>query len=78
MPGPPAHAAHTGIAFKEGFCYNKAEAGGLFGVVPLLMGGHLLGVWSQDVSGCGSNLVAPCLGTRPEAPVFGTCTLSIA
>ena len=31
----------TGVAFKEGLCYNKWEAAGLFGTVPLLLLGHL-------------------------------------
>lgn len=44
----PLFAAITGVAFKEGFCYNKWEAAGLFGAMPLLMGGHLLGIWSQE------------------------------
>ena len=42
--------SHSGVAFKEGFCYNKVEAGGLFGTVPLLLGGHLLQIFPKDVS----------------------------
>lgn len=34
----------AGVAFKEGLCYNKPEAAGLFGAVPLLMLGHLSGL----------------------------------
>mmetsp|Transcript_23869 Transcript_23869/g.52277 ORF Transcript_23869/g.52277 Transcript_23869/m.52277 type:complete len:280 (-) Transcript_23869:96-935(-) len=37
----PFFAALTGVAFKEGFCYNKWEAAGLFGTIPLLLLGHL-------------------------------------
>jgi uncharacterized integral membrane protein len=39
-------AALTGIFFKEAFCFRRAEASLLFGLVPLLMGGHVLGWWT--------------------------------
>ena len=38
----------TGVAFKEGFCYGKWEAAGLFGTIPLLLLGHLSGIISGD------------------------------
>jgi uncharacterized integral membrane protein len=37
----PMFAALTGVAFKEGLCYGKAEAAGLFGATPILLLGHL-------------------------------------
>jgi hypothetical protein len=37
-----------GVAFKEGFCYGKWEAAGLFGTIPLLLLGHLSGIISID------------------------------
>lgn len=40
----PLFAAVTGLAFKEGLCYGKAEAAGLFFVTPALMLGHLTGL----------------------------------
>jgi uncharacterized integral membrane protein len=39
----PFFAAVTGVAFKEGMCYGKPEAGALFFVTPLLLLGHLTG-----------------------------------
>ena len=39
---PLLHPA--GVAFKEGLCYNKWEAAGLFGALPLLLLGHLFSV----------------------------------
>lgn len=57
--------ARAGVAFKEGFCYNKWEAAGLFGSMPLLMGGHLLGIWPAEVGrGCARNagcVRVPCV-----------------
>lgn len=44
----PMFAALTGVAFKEGLCYGKAEAAGLFGATPLFLLGHLSGVVSQE------------------------------
>ena len=37
----PMFAALTGVAFKEGLCYGKAEAAGLFGATPILLLAHL-------------------------------------
>jgi uncharacterized integral membrane protein len=37
----PLFAAITGLAFKEGVCYGKPEAAGLFFVTPALLLGHL-------------------------------------
>lgn len=54
----PAFAALTGVAFKEGFCYNKFEAAGLFGAIPLMTGGHLLGIWPEKVE---LGLLASCM-----------------
>lgn len=39
----PLFAAVTGVAFKEGMCYGKPEAGALFFVTPILLLGHLTG-----------------------------------
>lgn len=39
----PLFAAVTGVAFKEGMCYGKAECAGLFFTVPTLLLGHLSG-----------------------------------
>jgi len=51
----PFFAAVTGVAFKEGLCYGKAEAAGLFFITPLLLLGHLTG-WipeaGQTVRSC--------------------------
>jgi len=44
----PFFAAVTGVAFKEGLCYGKAEAAGLFFVTPLLLLGHLTGWIPED------------------------------
>jgi uncharacterized integral membrane protein len=44
----PLFAALTGVAFKEGFCYGKWEAAGLFGTIPLLCLGHLTGLVNED------------------------------
>ena len=44
----PFFAAVTGVAFKEGLCYGKAEAAGLFFVTPLLLLGHLTGWVPED------------------------------
>jgi Uncharacterized integral membrane protein (DUF2301) len=45
---PPSQLQHlsicqAGVAFKEGMCYGKPEAGALFFVTPLLLLGHLTG-----------------------------------
>ena len=40
-------AAFTGLAFKEGMCYGKAEAGALFFAVPIMCLSHLFGA-SED------------------------------
>eukprot|EP00873_Tetraselmis_striata_P016278 jgi/Tetstr1/436542/TSEL_002697.t1 len=40
----PLFASVTGLAFKEGMCYGKFEAGALFFVVPSLLLGHLTGL----------------------------------
>ncbi|PNW84290.1 hypothetical protein CHLRE_04g228450v5 [Chlamydomonas reinhardtii] len=53
----PLFAALTGVAFKEGLCYNKWEAAGLFGALPLLVGGHLLGFVPHNVE---QGLLASC------------------
>jgi len=39
----PLFAAATGLAFKEGMCYGKFEAAGLFFVIPTLLLGHMFG-----------------------------------
>jgi uncharacterized integral membrane protein len=44
----PMFAALTGVAFKEGLCYGKAEAAGLFGATPLFLLGHLTGLLGED------------------------------
>jgi uncharacterized integral membrane protein len=43
-------AALTGVAFKEGMCYGKAECAALFFVVPATLLGHLTGVGSGAFS----------------------------
>lgn len=40
----PMFASLTGVAFKEGMCYGKAECAALFAVIPLTLLGHLTGV----------------------------------
>lgn len=40
-------AAFTGLAFKEGMCYGKTEAGALFFAVPIMCLSHLFGA-SED------------------------------
>ncbi|GIM04680.1 hypothetical protein Vretimale_9283, partial [Volvox reticuliferus] len=54
----PLFAALTGVAFKEGLCYNKWEAAGLFGALPLMVGGHLLNLIPANVE---RGLLASCL-----------------
>ncbi|GLI70950.1 hypothetical protein VaNZ11_016049 [Volvox africanus] len=54
----PLFAALTGVAFKEGLCYNKWEAAALFGALPLTVGGHLLNVFPANVE---RGLLASCL-----------------
>ncbi|KAG2486085.1 hypothetical protein HYH03_015288 [Edaphochlamys debaryana] len=54
----PLFAALTGMAFKEGLCYGKWEAAGLFGATPLLVGGHLLGIFPENVE---RGLLASCM-----------------
>ena len=39
----PMFAALTGVAFKEGMCYGKAECAALFFVIPITLLGHLSG-----------------------------------
>jgi len=46
----PMFAALTGVAFKEGMCYGKAECAALFFVVPATLLGHLTGVGSGAFS----------------------------
>ena len=55
----PFFAAVTGVAFKEGLCYGKAEAAGLFFVTPALLLGHLTGWVPED--GQKVRGAAPCL-----------------
>ena len=45
----PAFAALTGLTFKEGVCYGKAEAFALTLLVPALLLGHLTGWASPEV-----------------------------
>jgi len=45
----PLFAAITGVAFKEGMCYGKAEAAALFFVTPTLLLGHLSGSMPEGV-----------------------------
>ena len=45
-------AAFTGLAFKEGMCYGKAEAGALFFAVPIMCLSHLFGA-SEDARAMG-------------------------
>tara|TARA_B100001540_G_scaffold317123_1_gene349104 strand:- start:12 stop:569 length:558 start_codon:yes stop_codon:yes gene_type:complete len=45
-------AAFTGLAFKEGMCYGKAEAGALFFAVPIMCLSHLFGA-SEDARAVG-------------------------
>ena len=40
----PLFAALTGLAFKEGACYGKPEAWGLFFLTPVALLGHLTGL----------------------------------
>ncbi|EFJ47092.1 hypothetical protein VOLCADRAFT_75214 [Volvox carteri f. nagariensis] len=54
----PLFAALTGVAFKEGLCYNKWEAAGLFGALPLTFGGHLLRLFPENVE---HGLLASCI-----------------
>ena len=44
----PMFAALTGVAFKEGMCYGKAECAALFFVIPLTLLGHLTGLMGED------------------------------
>lgn len=46
-------AALTGVFFKEAFCFRRAEASGLFVLVPLLTGGQLLDWWKGPQSDTG-------------------------
>ena len=39
-------AALTGIYFKEAFCFNRLETKLLTPLVPLLLLGHMVGIWS--------------------------------
>jgi hypothetical protein len=45
----PCHTCLAGVAFKEGLCYSKWEAAGLFGALPLLVGGRLLQLFPDQV-----------------------------
>jgi len=45
----PMFAALTGVAFKEGMCYGKAECALLFFVVPATLLGHLTGLAGEGV-----------------------------
>ncbi|GLC39914.1 hypothetical protein PLESTM_000965700 [Pleodorina starrii] len=54
----PLFAALTGVAFKEGLCYNKWEAAGLFGALPLTVGGRLLQLFPEDAE---RGLLASCM-----------------
>lgn len=45
----PFFAAVTGLAFKEGLCYGKAESAALFFVVPTLCLAHLSGACPDSV-----------------------------
>lgn len=42
-------AALTGIYFKEAFCFNRLETKFLTPLVPILLLGHLMGVWSLHI-----------------------------
>jgi uncharacterized integral membrane protein len=42
-------AALTGIYFKEAFCFNRFETKLLTPLVPLLLGGHLLGILTANI-----------------------------
>ncbi|KAK9843995.1 hypothetical protein WJX81_001397 [Elliptochloris bilobata] len=44
----PFFAAVTGVAFKEGMCYGKAECAALFFVTPALLLGHLTGLMPPE------------------------------
>lgn len=44
----PMFAALTGVAFKEGMCYGKAECAALFFLIPLTLLGHLTGLAGED------------------------------
>ena len=44
----PLFASLSGVAFKEGLCYGKAEAALLFGATPVLMLSHLSGAVSEE------------------------------
>ena len=44
----PMFAALTGVAFKEGMCYGKAECAALFFVIPITLLGHLSGAAGED------------------------------
>jgi len=47
----PLFAALTGLAFKEGACYGKAEAWALFVLTPVALLGHLTGLASSGTEG---------------------------
>ena len=47
----PLFAALTGLAFKEGACYGKAEAWALFVLTPVALIGHLSGLASSGTEG---------------------------
>ena len=54
----------TGVAFKEGMCYGKPEAAGLFFVTPLLLLGHLTG-WMPE---SGQQVILNLLAVHPLLP----------
>ncbi len=43
-------AALTGIYFKEAFCFNRLETKVLTPLVPALLLGHLVGIWSGAIA----------------------------
>ena len=45
----PMFAALTGVAFKEGMCYGKAECAALFFVVPATLLAHLTGLANEEI-----------------------------
>ena len=45
----PYFAAMAGLGFKEFFCFQRPEAIGLTLFLPISLGSHLVGVFSQDI-----------------------------
>ena len=66
----PLFAALTGLAFKEGACYGKAEAWALFVLTPVALVGHLSGLASSGTEGAlllatvACTLCLPCGSSR--------------